>query len=114
MSVRLFCAFGAIALVFVISGPSRAGTCAQEITAYESAVTDLAMRGWPAHQSERSQMHRQPTIKSVTDAEAQAKIDAEHDRSALDRARKAEANHDEAGCLTALSEARRHPHRQSH
>jgi hypothetical protein len=59
-------------------------------------------------------MHRQPTIESVTGADAQAKIDAEHDRAALDRARKADAIGDEAACRSALSRARRHPHRQDH
>lgn len=112
MSIRLTRALGAVALAFAISGPARAGQCAQEIAAYESAVADLAARGRFAHQSERAQMHRQPTMKSVTDADAQAKIDAEHDRAALDRAREADAVGDEAACLRALSQARRHPHSQ--
>jgi hypothetical protein len=112
MSTRLTCVFGAVALAFQIAEPVHAGQCAQEITAYERAVADLAARGWSAHQSERAQMHRQPTIKSVEKAGAQAKTDAEHDRAALDRARKADALGDETACLRALSQARRHPHRQ--
>lgn len=114
MSTKLTRVLGAIALALAMSGPADAGQCAREIAAYESAVADLASRGWPAHQSERAQMHRQPTIKSVTDADAQAKIDAEHDQAALDTARKADALGDEAACLQALSQARRHPHRQDH
>ena len=110
MSMRITCSLGVVALALLTSGPTYAGQCAQDIVAYESAVADLAARGCPAHQSARAQMHRQPTIKSVTDSDAQAKIDAEHDRAALDRARRADALGDEAGCLRALSQARRHPH----
>lgn len=112
MRTRLVDVLGTIALALLISAPAQAGQCAQEIATYESAVADLAAKGWSAHQSVRAQMHRQPTTKSVTGADAQAKIDAEHDRAALDRARKADALGDEAGCLRALSQARRHPHRQ--
>lgn len=114
MLKRVFRAFGTLAFAVASTGLARADTCAEEIRAYESAVTDLAARGWPAHQSERAQMHRQPTIKSVAGTDAQAKIDAEHDRAALDRARKADATGDEAACRSALSQARRHPHRQDH
>ena len=113
MRKRLTYLFGAMALALPVSGSAHAGQCAQEIAVYESAVADLAARGWPAHQSVRAQMHRQPTIRSATDADAQAKIDAAHDRAALDRARKADEAGDEAGCLRALSQARRHPHRQN-
>ena len=113
MTIRLVHLFGAIALALSVSGSAHAGQCAQEIAAYESAVAELAARGWPAHQSVRAQMHRQPTIRSATEADAQAKIDAAHDRAALDRAWKADEAGDDAGCLRALSQARRHPHRQN-
>ncbi len=113
MKKRLTLVVGVVALALSTSRSAHAGQCAQEIAAYESAVADLAARGWSAHQSKRAQMHRQPTIRSATEADAQAKIDAAHDRAALDRARKADEVGDEAGCLRALSQARRHPHRQN-
>lgn len=113
MTMRLAHLFGAIALALPVAGSAHAGQCAQEIAAYESAVADLAARGWSVHQSVRAQMHRQPTIRSATEADARAKIEAAHDRAALDRARKADEVGDEAGCLRALSQARRHPHRQN-
>lgn len=114
MSNRIIRAYGAIAVAFASIGTARADTCAEGIRAYDTAVAYLAARGWPAHQSTRAQMHRQPTIGSVASADAQAKIDAEHDRAALNRARKADAVGDEAACLSALSQARRHPHRKDH
>ena len=54
MSKRAFQAYGAIALAFASTGAARADTCAEEIRAYESAVADLAARGWAAHQSGRA------------------------------------------------------------
>lgn len=113
MTMRFAYLFGAIALALPVSGSAHASRCAHDIAVYESAVADLKARGWPAHQSLRAQMHRQPTIRSATEADAQVGIDAAHDRAALDRARKADEVGDEAACLRALSQARRHPHRQN-
>jgi multidrug resistance efflux pump len=113
--VLVFSAKTLVATVMLANLPLTAGSvwavsCQDEINRYENALDDLSRRNALAHQSLRAQMHRQPTMKSVAEADLLATIDEQHGRAALERARLAEAEGDSEGCLAALSSARRHPH----
>lgn len=115
--VLVFSAKALVATVVLANLPLSAGSvwaasCQDEITRYESALDYLSRRNALAHQSLRAQMHRQPTTRSVAQADVQAKIDEQHGRIALELARLAAAEGDSKGCLAALSSARRHPHEE--
>lgn len=86
------------------AGSAAAGPCAAAIARIEAALDELASNpnGSAVHQSFRAQLHRQPSPRSVAQGEKQAIEDELHHRAALERARAADANHDEAGCLKAL------------
>ena len=88
--------------------PAVAGQCAVEIARLEAALDSLTSNATTSavHQSLRAQMHRQPTADSVARGRVQAKVDEQHHRAALERARAADAAHDEHGCLKALPELR--------
>ena len=51
-------------------------------------------------------MHRQPNAHSVASGQQQAIADERRHRAALERARAADVNHDEAGCMKALPDLR--------
>ena len=97
--------FGAIVLG---AGSALAGPCAAAIERIEAALDALASspNGSAVHQSLRAQLHRQPTPRSVARGQEQAIADEQHHRAALERARAADANNDEAGCLKALPDLR--------
>lgn len=110
LSAKVLVATVMLANLPLAAGPVWAESCQDEIIRYESALDDLSRRNALAHQSLRAQMHRQPTMRSVAEAALQAKLDEQHGRAALERARLAEAEEDSESCLAALSSARRHPH----
>lgn len=85
-----------------------AGQCADKIRQIEAALDDLTSNPDTSavHQSLRAQMHRQPNARSVARGQEQAIADEQHHRAALERARAADANHDEAGCMKALPDLR--------
>lgn len=85
-----------------------AGQCADKIKQIEAALDDLTSNPNTSavHQSLRAQMHRQPTPGSVARGREQAIADEQHHRAALERARVADANHDETGCMNALPDLR--------
>jgi hypothetical protein len=97
--------FGIIALD---TGSALAGPCAAKIRRIEAALDALTSNpnASAVHQSLRAQMHRQPNPRSVARGQEQAIADEQHSRTALERARAADANNDEAGCLKALPELR--------
>ena len=97
--------FGVIALD---TGSALAGPCADTIKRIEAALDALTSNpnASAVHQSLRAQLHRQPNPRSVARGQEQAIADEQHHRAALDRARAADANKDEVGCLKALPELR--------
>jgi hypothetical protein len=85
-----------------------AGQCADTIKRIEAALDALTSNPDTSavHQSLRAQMHRQPNPDSVARGQQQAIADERHHRAALERARAADANNDEAGCMKALPDLR--------
>jgi hypothetical protein len=85
-----------------------AGQCADTIKRIEAALDDLTSNPDTSavHQSLKAQMHRQPNPCSVARGQEQAIADKRHHRAALERARAADANNDEAGCMKALPDLR--------
>ena len=98
-------AFGIISLD---ASSAVAGQCADAIKRIESALNELTSNPDTSavHQSLRAQMHRQANPRSVARGQEQAIADERHHRDALERARAADANHDEAGCMKALPDLR--------
>ena len=100
----------AVAFGMIASDASLAlaGQCADKIKQIEAALDDLTSNPNTSavHQSLRAQMHRQPTPRSVARGREQATADEQHHRAALERARAADANHNEAGCMNALPDLR--------
>jgi hypothetical protein len=98
-------AFGIISLD---TSSAVAGQCADAIQRIEAALDELTANPDTSavHQSLRAQMHRQPNPRSVARGQEQAIADEQHHRAALERARAADANHDEAGCMKALPDLR--------
>jgi len=100
----------AVAFGMIASDASLAlaGQCADKIKQIEAALDDLTSNPNTSavHQSLRAQMHRQPTPGSVARGREQAIADEQHHRSALERARAADENHDESGCMKALPDLR--------
>ena len=85
-----------------------AGQCTDKVKQIEAALDELTSNPDTSavHQSLRAQMHRQPNPRSVARGQEQAIADERHHRAALERARAADANHDEAGCMKALPDLR--------
>ncbi len=101
---------GAGAALLLGGTPARSGPCTAEILQVEQKVASLQATppasgaGEPtAPQTLGAQLHHQPTPNSVAGAEHTANADAD---AALERARKADAAGDAAGCTTALTEAK--------
>lgn len=90
------------------TSPAAAGQCAVKIAQLEAALDALTSNTTTSavHQSLRAQMHRQPSADSVARGQVQAIADEQHHRVALERARAADAAHDEQRCLKALPELR--------
>jgi len=93
----------------MLSGPGVAygGPCTAQIAALEQqiAVTPPGPKSGPTFsQTLGAQLHYQPTPRDVEHAEQVANKDGE---AALDRARKADAAGDAAGCTAALNKAKR-------
>lgn len=97
-----------IGIGLVTTSGAIAGQCAHEIARLESALDALTSNPNTSavHQSLRAQMHRQPTPETVARGQKQAIEDEQHHRAALERARAADAAHNEAECLKALPELR--------
>jgi hypothetical protein len=85
-----------------------ASQCADTIKRIEAALDNLTSNPDTSavHQSLRAQMHRQSNPDSVARGQQQAIADERHHRAALERARAADANNDEAGCMKALPDLR--------
>jgi hypothetical protein len=88
----------------------HAGPCTAEIAQLEQQIAQLQAGAAPSGagqpsgpQSLGAQLHHQPTQGSVENAQKQADADAS---AALERARKADAANDAAGCATALDQAK--------
>lgn len=77
---------------------AHAGPCAAQI----AQLQKIAQSKTPTlPQTSGSQLHHQPTVADVENAQDQAKAAA---TAALDRARKADAQGDAAACTNALAE----------
>ncbi len=97
------------ATVALLAGSSVAhsGPCTAQIAALEQQIsaTPVGPKSGPTFsQTLGAQLHRQPTPRDVEHAEHVANAQAD---AALDRARKADAAGDAAGCDAALEEAKR-------
>ncbi len=107
----------AVAGTAVILGaaPAHAGPCTQRIYQTDLDVAKLlnsaAAQGRPAAESVFATMHRQPTPGSIATAEQQAgnltSEEAEAITEAMDEARHADDEGDQAGCEKALSDVDR-------
>jgi len=102
----LLVATAAAAVVLNIAS-AHAGPCSAEIAQFEQAVRQSANTSDVGPMERRSvgaQLHRQPTPGSVkrADERAQASLDR-----ALARAKQRDARDDRAGCLRALTAAKR-------
>ena len=88
------------------AGAAHSGPCTAQIARLEqqmSLTVPGPESGPTAPQTVGAQLHHQPTPGTVEHAEGTANKDAD---AALDRARKADADGNAAGCHQALSEAR--------
>jgi hypothetical protein len=88
------------------AAPARAGSCGEEITAFETAVRQS--NGKPdagpfLRQSVGAQMARQPTLETIKRAEAQAQASFD---AAVARAKELDTRGDQAGCAKALGTAK--------
>ena len=95
-------------------GAAVAGPCASEIydvqVAIDQRLNAAAARGPEAAESSQATMHRQPTPKSLAQAEEQlGDLSPEAVRAAgeaMERARAADASGDAAVCAKALQDAK--------
>jgi hypothetical protein len=98
---------GASAVLFWGISAAHGGPCTDQIAQFEQQIGHNQpgpANGPTAPQSLGAQLHHQPTPSSVGQAEQVANKDGD---AALDRAKKADAAGDAAGCKKALTEARR-------
>ncbi|HEY1748909.1 MAG TPA: hypothetical protein VGG11_19390 [Xanthobacteraceae bacterium] len=100
--------FLTIAILFAGAVNAGAGPCTTQIVQIErsiqnSAATPTPDSGASAPQSVGAQLHHQPTPGSVEGAENRARADG---LAALERARKADAAGDAAGCAQAIADAK--------
>jgi hypothetical protein len=114
MIIRDVLALSALALV-LSAGPSYSGPCRQQIDDVRNAANAkrnaLAEAGKSRGESTAATMHRQPTPKSVSQAEEQlgeiSDKNAEAYFQAMDRAVAADEAGNLAECENALTEVRR-------
>ena len=104
---RRFAVVVAGAALVLFAASAHAGPCSSKIAQFEKAVRQSANNpdaGPTAPQSIRALLDRQPTPPSVKLAEerAQASFDA-----AMARAKRLDARGDRAGCMRALTAAKR-------
>jgi len=112
MRISSFAAFfgglvAACGTLGLFSTAGNAGPCTAQIHNFELQIRAAAAKpvsGPTGPQSVAAQLHHQPTPSSVQHAESVANADAD---AALDRARKADAAGNAAGCQEALALARR-------
>jgi len=114
MRIRELLVLSAAALV-LMTGPGQAGPCSDSIARMQSVIdarlAAMASRGPGARQSTDAQLHRQPTPRSIAEAEAslgdilQGAITSMQE--AMTRARAADAAGDKAACDHALAEVQK-------
>ena len=105
-------------LLFLLTLPCQAGPCAKDIERVTLAINTrlgaIAAAGPSTSQSVEAQMHRQPTPRSMAQAERklgelpESKIAVV--RAAIQRAREADAAGDLAACQKALAEVEQELH----
>ena len=94
---------------------AKAGPCTQQIYDFDVALNKklqaAAAAGKAGAQTKAATTHRQPTLKSIEEAEVQlgdiSPANAEAFTKAMEDARKADAASDLAGCEKALNAAKR-------
>ena len=112
MIVRQAAAVAGMAFILG-AAPAHAGPCTERI--YQTDVAKLldsaAAQGQPAPESTFATMHRQPTPGSIATAEQDAgdltSEEAQAITEAMDEARHADDQGDQAGCEKALSDVDR-------
>jgi hypothetical protein len=113
MIVGYAAALSGLALV-LLAAPARAGPCTQEIYDFDILLNKkldaAAAAGKSGAQSMAATAHRQPTLKSVEQAEVQlgdiSPANAQAFTDAMVEARKADVAGDRAGCEKALNAAK--------
>ncbi len=112
MILRRAMALNGVALA-LIAAPAHAGPCTQQIYDFDVVLNKkldaAAAAGKTGAQSMAATAHRQPTLKSVEEAEVRlgdiSPANAQAFTDAMVEARKADAAGDRAGCEKALSAA---------
>jgi len=110
MTVRQLLVVGAS--IFAVSLPAYAGPCSKDIERVQlkldARLNALAAAGPSAKQSVGAQLHRQPTPRSMADAEHRlgevSSSAMEKVGDAMARARKADAAGDDSACQRALAD----------
>ncbi len=98
----------------LVAAPAHAGPCTQRIYDFDVLLSKkldaAAAAGKTGAQSLAATAHRQPTPKSIEEAEVRlgdiSPANAQAFTDAMDEARKADAANDLAGCEKALSAAK--------
>jgi len=114
MTVRRLLAVSPFALS-LLALPCQAGPCSKDLERIQLLVdarlNAIAAAGPTAGQSTAAQMHRQPTPRSMAEAEQKlgelSPSAIEKVKDAMTRARSADAAGDAAGCQQALDEVER-------
>jgi len=114
MAIRQLLVISPFALS-LLALPCQAGPCSKDIERVQSLIdaklNAIAAAGPSAGQSVEAQMHRQPTPRSMVEAERKlgelSPSTIEKVRDAIARARNADAAGDEAACQRALDEVQR-------
>jgi hypothetical protein len=84
-------------------GIAHSGPCTVQIAQFERQIQNAG--GPTAPQSVGAQLHHQPTVDAVQNAERKAAADA---TATLDRARQADADGNSVACAKAFDEAKHH------
>ena len=114
MTVRQLLVISPFALSLVAL-PCQAGPCSKDLERIQlladARLNAIAAAGPTADQSTAAQLHRQPTPRSMAEAEQKlgelSPVAIEKVRDALTRARSADAAGDTVGCQQALAEVER-------
>jgi hypothetical protein len=105
--VRRVCAIS-IAALCLASVPAEAGPCSKDIERMDDRINarldKLAASEPEKRQSLGAQEHRQPTPRSIAEAEGVPSARIATARDAMERAREADSAGDKAACEKALAE----------
>jgi hypothetical protein len=101
--------------LLLLALPCQAGPCSKDIERTEASIRDkldaIALAGPDASESTGAKLHRQPTPRSMAEAEIKlgtlSPAAAEKVKDAMARARKADVAGDKDACEQALADVQR-------